>query len=309
MAPHSHHHAGERSAPTASGGHICHSPADVLGSNHDANARRTRWVVGLTLAMMIVEIAAGWWTGSMALLADGLHMATHAGALGVAALAYGYARAHADDPRWTFGTGKVGDLAGFASAVALLLFSGGIAVESARRLVEPGAVAFGEAALVAVAGLLVNLASAWLLAGGGGGHHGHAHHHDNNLRAAYLHVLADALTSVLAIVALVAGRYLGWGWLDPAIGIIGAVIIARWSLTLMRDTSSMLLDASAPRLANEIERLAAAHGAHLLDLHVWRIGPHAHAAIVEIDNADAVRALRDALARLPALAHLTVASH
>ena len=197
--------------------------------------------------MMVGEIVAGYLTGSMALLADGFHMATHAGALGIAAVAYAYAKRNADNRAFSFGTGKVGELAGFASALMLAMVSLAIGVESAIRLVQPTDVAFGEATLIAVVGLGVNLVSALLLGGGHAGHvhaehhhPGHARHphgHDNNLRSAYVHVLADALTSVLAIVALLAGRYLGWIWLDPVIGMVGAVVIARWAWTLMRDTA------------------------------------------------------------------------
>jgi cation diffusion facilitator family transporter len=210
---------------------------DYLGAHHDRNAKRTQWVVALTAVMMVGEIAAGYATGSMALLADGFHMATHAGALGFAALAYRYARRHARNPRFSFGTGKVGDLAGFASALILGVFALGIAAESVVRLMDPVRVDFADATLVAVLGLIVNLVSAVLLFDGH--HHAHSnqdhhHHHDNNLRAAYLHVLADALTSVLAIAALLGGRYLGWVWLDPVIGIVGALVIARWSWSLMK---------------------------------------------------------------------------
>ena len=188
---------------------------DFLGLTHDDNARRTRWVVFLTAFMMVGEIIVGFATGSMALLADGFHMATHAGALGVAAAAYAYAKKHNANARFTFGTGKVGDLAGFASALILLMVALGIAFASIMRLANPVEVAFGEATIVAVIGLAVNIASAFLLSGSPGhdhahGHDDHGHHHghghDNNMRAAYFHVLADALTSVLAIVALLAGR-------------------------------------------------------------------------------------------------------
>ncbi|WP_298269414.1 CDF family Co(II)/Ni(II) efflux transporter DmeF, partial [uncultured Bradyrhizobium sp.] len=212
-----------------------------LGSSHDENARRTLWVVALTAVMMVGEIIAGYLTGSMALLADGFHMATHAGALSVAAAAYAYAKRHARNPAYSFGTGKVGDLAGFASAMVLGLIALGIGVESVLRLFQPITVAFGEATIIAVVGLGVNIASAFLLSSGhhhhghGPGHdhhHGHDHAHahgshggDNNLRSAYVHVLADALTSVLAIAALLAGRYLGWVWMDPVMGIVGAVVI------------------------------------------------------------------------------------
>ena len=262
-----------------------------LGAAHDENARRTRWVVALTAVMMIGEILAGYWTGSMALLADGFHMATHAGALTVAAVAYAYAKHHARNPRYSFGTGKVGDLAGFASAMVLGLIALGIGVESVARLFQPLSVAFGEATIVAAIGLVVNIVSAVLLSGGhhhhGHGHDGHNHHHhhshahgDNNLRSAYLHVLADALTSVLAIAALLAGRYLNWVWMDPVMGIVGAIVIARWSWSLMRDTAAVLLDTTDHHIAQEVRELVEAPGdARVADLHIWRIGPEAHAAV------------------------------
>jgi cation diffusion facilitator family transporter len=291
-----------------------------LGRAHDENARRTLWVVLLTAAMMVVEIIAGLAFNSMALLADGLHMATHAGALAIAAGAYAFARRHAHDRRFSFGTGKVGDLAGFASALGLGIFALGIAAESVGRLLDPGEVAFGQATLVAAVGLVVNLASALLLSGGhhhghGHGHndhhhHGGHHHHghaDNNLRSAYLHVLADALTSVLAIVALLAGRYLGWVWLDPAIGIVGAVVIARWSWGLLRDTAATLLDVTDPQLEAEIRaQVETAGDARITDLHVWRVGPEAHAAIVSVTGSAAVEAVRARLAPIHELAHVTV---
>ncbi|WBX83387.1 CDF family Co(II)/Ni(II) efflux transporter DmeF [Sphingosinicella microcystinivorans] len=289
---------------------------DFLGAGHDANARRTRWVVLLTALMMVGEIVAGYATGSMALLADGFHMATHAGALGIAAVAYAYARRNVGNPRYTFGTGKVGDLAGFASALVLGVIALGIAVESALRLAYPVEVAFGEATVVAVIGLAVNLVSAALLSGGH--HHGHGshdhdhhhdhhgHHHDNNLRAAYLHVLADALTSVLAIAALLAGRYAGWVWLDPVMGIVGAVVIARWSWMLMRDTAAVLLDTADPHLVDEIRDCVEAPGdARIRDLHVWQVGPGVHAAIVSVSGIPAETA-RERLHPVHELAHLTV---
>ena len=307
---------------------------DFLGSAHDDNARRTRWVVALTALMMVGEIVAGYATGSMALLADGFHMATHAGALGVAALAYHYAKRHAADPKYSFGTGKVGDLAGFASALVLGMVALGIAIESAARLANPIPVDFGVATLVAILGLAVNVVSAVLLSGGhhhdhghhdhGHYHHDHHHHgaaqddrhrhhgghhgHDNNLRAAYLHVLADALTSMLAIVALLAGRYLGWVWLDPAIGIVGALVIARWSWALLRDTSAVLLDATTSALATDIRAAIERPGdMRISDLHVWRVGPAAHAVIVELDGPAEPGAVRQRLHAVHGIAHLTVA--
>ena len=288
---------------------------DFLGLAHDDNARRTRWVVALTAVMMVGEIVAGYFTGSMALLADGFHMATHAGALGVAAAAYVYAKRHVANPRYSFGTGKVGELAGFASALILFMIALGIAIVSAIRLANPVPVAFGDATLVAVLGLAVNIASAFLLSGSPGHdhghdhdhHHGHSHGHDNNMRAAYIHVLADALTSVLAIVALLAGRYLGWIWLDPLMGIVGAIVIARWSWTLVRDTSAVLLDAADPHLIEEVRECIEGPGdARIADLHVWRVGPQAHAAIVSVVGSLSSQTVRDRLKPVHELGHLTI---
>lgn len=298
-----------------------------LGAAHDENARRTLWVVLLTAVMMVGEIVAGYVTGSMALLADGFHMATHAGALSVAAGAYAYARRHAQDRSFSFGTGKVGDLAGFASAMVLGLVALGIGVESVLRLFQPINVAFGEATIIAGVGLAVNIASAFLLSGKHGHHHGHGHDHhghrdhhhhghghgahqgDNNLRSAYVHVLADALTSVLAIAALLTGRYLGWVWMDPVMGIVGAMVIARWSWSLMRDTSAVLLDRTDTHVADEVRELVEAGGdARIADLHVWRVGPEAHAAIVGVvaDAGVSGAAIRERLKPVHELAHLTV---
>ncbi|UVM36497.1 CDF family Co(II)/Ni(II) efflux transporter DmeF [Pseudomonas sp. B21-017] len=287
-----------------------------LGAAHDENARRTLWVVALTFVMMIGEIAAGYITGSMALLADGFHMATHAVALGIAAAAYSFARRHANNSRFSFGTGKVGDLAAFASAMVLGLVSIGIAGESILRLFQPITVAFTEATVIAVVGLAVNVVSALLLAGNHGDHghdhhnhnHGH-HHHDNNLRSAYVHVLADALTSVLAIAALLAGRYLGWVWLDPVIGVVGALVIAKWAYGLMRDSAAVLLDATDEHVAAEIrELLESTDDVRISDLHVWQVGPRARAAIVSVVATASVSAdaIRERLAPVHELSHLTV---
>lgn len=291
-----------------------------LSTAHDENARRTRWVVLLTALMMVAEIIAGTLTGSMALLADGFHMATHAGAMAITAAAYVYARRHARSPLYSFGTGKVGDLAGFASAMVLGLIAIGIGVESVLRLFQPITVAFGEATIIAVIGLGVNIASAVLLSGGhhhghdhdhGHDHHGHhaAHGGDNNMRSAYVHVIADALTSVLAIAALLAGRYLGWVWMDPMMGIVGAIVIARWSWTLMRDTASVLLDRTDGHVADEVRDLVEAPGdARIADLHVWRVGPQAHAAIVSVVAKAGVTSetIRSRLAPVHELSHLTI---
>lgn len=301
-----------------------------LGAAHDENARRTLWVVGLTAVMMVGEIIAGTLTGSMALLADGFHMATHAVALSVAAVAYSYAKRHATNERFSFGTGKVGELAGFASALVLGLVALGIGIESVLRLYQPIHVAFVEATWIAIVGLGVNIVSAFLLSGSHSHGHGHSHGHDhlhdyhdhnghddkpgvksqdNNLRSAYVHVLADALTSVLAIAALLAGRYLGWIWLDPLMGIVGAIVIARWSWSLMRDTASVLLDATDEHVAEEVrELLDGPDGARITDLHVWRIGPEAHAGIVSVAAAAGVdqAMIRRRLKPVHELAHLTV---
>lgn len=274
-----------------------------LGHDHDRNTRRVLWVVVLTLSMMIGEIVAGLLFNSMALLADGFHMATHAGALTVAACAYLLARRYAGERRFTFGTGKIGDLAGFASALVLGLVALGIAIESLLRFINPQPVAFFEATLIAVLGLLVNLLSAALL---GPDHHHHDHDHDNNLRSAYVHVLADALTSVLAIAALLGGRFLGWTWLDPAMGLVGAIVIASWSWSLMRAASSVLLDMTDPHVETEIRELVAEkEGARIVDLHLWRVGPTGHAAIVSVvgDDADDIRRR---LRPVHEIVHLTV---
>jgi cation diffusion facilitator family transporter len=211
-----------------------------LGQKHARHERRTWFVVALTAVMMVAEIVGGTIFGSMALVADGWHMSTHAAALAIAALAYRFARSHAHDARFAFGTGKLGELAGFSSAIILALIALLIGYESVMRLMSPVSIHFGEATAVAAVGLAVNVASAWLLFDQDHHHHHdedghvHHHHHDSNIRAAYVHVLADALISVLAIVALVSGRYLGWVWLDPVIGIVGALVIAQWAVGLMR---------------------------------------------------------------------------
>ncbi len=307
-----------------------------LGDAHEANERRTWIVVGLTAVMMVGEIAAGSMFNSMALLADGWHMATHAGALGISAFAYRYARRHARDVRFAFGTGKVGDLAGYTSAVVLAVVALLIAGEAVGRLRAPLPISFDEAIAVAVLGLAVNVVSALVLARGhghdphaheagpdlhpadhGDGHadprHRHGPHHDHadhNLRSAYVHVLADALTSVLAIGALVLGRWAGAVWLDPAMGLVGALVIARWAVLLLRDTGRVLLDfAAAERAADAIRRaIERRQGDRLSDLHLWRVGPGHVAAIVSVVSEGGATAddVRAALGDVAGLAHLTV---
>ncbi|MGE0238864.1 MAG: CDF family Co(II)/Ni(II) efflux transporter DmeF [Parvibaculaceae bacterium] len=291
-----------------------------LGAGHERNERRTWLVIALTATMMVAEIAAGSIFGSMALVADGWHMATHALAMLVSALAYLYARRNARNERFTFGTGKLGELAGFASAIILALIALLIGWESLLRLSAPVHIDFSQAMIVAVIGLVVNLASAWLLSEGhhhghghGDGHDHHHHHHhgrDNNLRAAYMHVLADGLTSVLAIFALAMGAYYGWSWLDPAMGLVGALVIARWSWGLIRDTGGALLDYLPPseNLPDEIRDALRAEGETITDLHVWRLGPGHHGAIVAIVSAapQTPAHYREKLSHIHALSHVTI---
>lgn len=291
-----------------------------LGENHDRNARRTWLVIALTATMMVVEITAGSIYGSMALVADGWHMSTHAAAMLISALAYLYARKHAKNPRFTFGTGKLGDLAGFASAVILALVALLIGWESFQRFYNPVEISFTQAILVACIGLGVNLLSAWLLRDDHAHHHGHSHDHghdhahhggkDNNLRAAYLHVLADALTSVLAIIALLFGSFYGWLWMDPAMGVVGALVIARWSWGLVRDSGGVLLDyvPASEDLPEEIRELIEVDGDRIEDLHVWQVGPGHHAAIVSIKSPapKPLATYRARLAGIHDLSHLTI---
>jgi cation diffusion facilitator family transporter len=297
-----------------------------LGANHERNERKVWLVIALTTVMMVAEIAAGSIYGSMALTADGWHMSTHAGAMLISALAYAYARRQMRNPRYTFGTGKLGDLAGFASAVVLALVALLIAWESFVRLVNPVAIDFSQAILVALLGLGVNLLSAWLLRDnhhhhGGheghhhdghnhGGHHGHHSDADHNLRAAYLHVLADALTSVLAIVALLLGRIYGWSFLDPVMGVVGGLVIARWSWGLIRVTSNVLLDAQREdeQLAKKIRRAVETTEDRICDLHVWQVGPGHHAVILALvaEKPRPPSFYKDKLRGFESLSHVTV---
>ncbi|MEH6786318.1 CDF family Co(II)/Ni(II) efflux transporter DmeF [Paracoccus sp. (in: a-proteobacteria)] len=307
-----------------------------LGENHARNERRTWAVIALTATMMVAEITAGTIFGSMALLADGWHMSTHASALLITALAYLYARRNARNPRFTFGTGKLGDLAAFGSATVLAIVALLIGWESLVRLRSPVPISFDEAILVAALGLVINLVSAWLLKDDPDHHHGHGHHHhddhhhaqthkdghhsahatgvehrDNNLRAAYLHVLADALISVMAIFALLAGRSYGWVWLDPLIGIVGAVVILRWSWGLLRDSGAVLLHYGDDVLPNEVRAAIENERDEIIDLHVWQLGPGHHGAIISILSADPkpVTEYRRRLESVHELAHVTIEVH
>ena len=303
-----------------------------LGSDHERNERKVWLVIALTASMMLVEIIAGTLYGSMALVADGWHMSTHAGAMLITALAYRFARKHVRNRRFTFGTGKLGDLAGFASTVILALIALLIAYESVVRLTQPIPIDFNQAIVVAAVGLVINVVCAWLLKddhahhGHHHGHHqhdsergdncGHDDHHapgmsrDNNLRAAYIHVLADALTSVLAIVALLVGSSYGWLWADPLMGVVGALVIARWSWGLIRDSGSVLLDASAEgeEVQLEIREAMAPTGSKVTDLHVWQVGPGHFAAIVSLTAPEPKEPshYKALMAQIHELSHVTV---
>jgi cation diffusion facilitator family transporter len=291
-----------------------------LGSRHDRHERRTWFVVALTATMMVGEIVVGWLSGSMALLADGWHMATHAAALGIAALAYLFARRQAGNSHFTFGTGKFGDLAAFSSAIILSMIAVQIAYESAVRLLHPVPIAYGEAIAVAALGLVVNIVSAWLLRDDHDHHHGHGHdhdhahsrshhHHDNNLRAAYVHVMADAVTSILAITALLVAMYAQWVWADPAVGIIGSLVIASWAYRLLRASGAVLLDVNADKnLEMVIRDRLETKGDRVTDLHLWQVGPGHRAAVISLISDDPLPPsdYKRRLSGLHGLSHVTV---
>jgi cation diffusion facilitator family transporter len=313
-----------------------------LGDKHDRHERRTWFVVALTAAMMVAEIVGGSYYGSMAVVADGWHMSTHAGALTIAALAYRFARRHARDPRFTFGTGKVGELAAFSSAIILALIAVLIGYESVLRIYQPIAIRFEQATWLAVIGLGVNLASVWLLADDDHHHahhghahshahaaahsyahdndhhghdhdhnhdHGHHHGHDTNIRAAYMHVLADAMTSVLAIAGLLAGRFYGWVWMDPLMALIGVAVILSWSVGLIRSSGTVLLDMVPDRrLAGLVRERLEAGGDRVSDLHMWRLGP-GHAGLIAAvvsDDPQPAAAYKARLQGLAGLSHVTI---
>jgi len=288
-----------------------------LGEKHRRHERRTWFVVALTSVMMVAEIAGGTIFGSMALVADGWHMSTHAAALAIAALAYSFARRHAHDARFAFGTGKLGELAGFSSAIILALIALMIGYESVLRFLNPVAIHFDEATVIAAIGLAVNVVSAWLLFDEDHHHHhdhddeNHVHHHkhDSNIRAAYTHVLADALVSILVIVALLAGRFLGWIWLDPVIAIVGALVIAQWSLGLIRTAGAVLLDmVPSKKLAAAVRKRLEVEGDRVADLHLWHLGP-GHAGLIAAVVSDHPRppaAYKERLAPIAGLSHVTI---
>ena len=306
-----------------------------LGEGHERSERKTWAVIWLCGAMMVVEIVGGLLFGSIALVADGLHMSTHAGALLLAALAYSYARKHADDPRFVFGTGKLGDLAGFTSAIILAMIAVLIGYETVSRFFAPVPIHFAEAIPIACLGLAVNVASAWILSGSDHHHHNHGHphnhdedhehengqhivtrgdvvgraHHDNNLRAAVIHVMADAAVSMLVIAGLLLARTFGWLWMDPVAGLVGAFVIASWSYGLVRDTGAILLDMNPDRpMTDKLREAIEAEGDQLDDLHLWRLGPGHLGAIVSVTTHEAREPdyYRAKLARFTSLSHLTV---
>jgi cation diffusion facilitator family transporter len=296
---------------------------DFLPRSAERAERRTWMVIVLTSSMMLVEIGAGSIYNSMALLADGWHMASHAAALGITAFAYLYARRHRADPRYSFGTGKVSVLGGYTSAVVLAVIALSMAYSSVERFIWPQRIAFDQALIVAGVGLGTNLLSAWLLSGAGSVEQGHGHGHghgsakldprDHNLRAAYLHVLADALTSVLAIVALLCGKLWGWHWLDPAMGLVGAALILRWSRGLLVDSGRILLDRqdSGETRSRILSAIESDGDSRVCDLHVWRVSPHHAAAVVSVVAAEpkSTQQYRSALRGLAELAHVTVEVH
>jgi cation diffusion facilitator family transporter len=309
----------DSSLSTAAHSHV------FLGTGHERNERKTWAVIVLCSAMMLVEIVGGSVYGSLALVADGLHMSTHAGAMLIAALAYTYARRHASDSRFVFGTGKLGDLAGFSSAIVLAMIAALIAYEAIARFLAPVPIHFAEAIPIAVVGLIVNVASAWLLSGGEGHDHPHGHddhvhehgdhshehaaHRDNNIRSAYMHVLADAAVSTLAITGLVLARSFGWMWMDPLAGIIGALVIANWSFGLVRDTGSILLDMNPDqRITASVREAIESGGDRLIDLHLWRLGPGHLGVIVSVLTSEARdrEFYRARLQHFKSLSHITI---
>ncbi|MDP1634445.1 MAG: CDF family Co(II)/Ni(II) efflux transporter DmeF [Gallionellaceae bacterium] len=297
----------------------------IFNAGNPAAERGTRAVMWITATMMVVEIASGWWFNSMALLADGWHMSSHAFAIGLSAYAYGAARRYAQDPRFAFGTWKIEILGGFASAIFLLGVAAMMVIGSVERLLQPQPIHFREAIFVAVIGLLVNIVSAIILNKAQGGHHHHEHgthdhhhhQHDLNLKSAYLHVIADAATSVLAIIALAGGLFYGWSWLDPVMGIVGAILVATWAKGLLLDTGKVLLDREMDHpIVDEIRQVIEVPGhpdeTKIVDLHVWRVGAEAYACAVSIVTRSETLTpdqLREQLRQHEEIVHTTIEIH
>ena len=297
----------------------------IFDEGSEAAENSTRVVMWITAAMMLVEITAGWWFNSMALLADGWHMSSHAVAIGLSAFAYAAARKYAEDKRFAFGTWKIEVLAGFTSAIFLLGVAAMMVFGSIERLLSPEPIHYKEAIIVGVLGLLVNLVCAWVLgqAHHGHGHHEHNHHHDHehqhdlNLKSAYLHVIADAATSVLAIIALVGGWIYGWSWLDPVMGIVGAILVAVWAKGLVKETAKVLLDREMDHaVVDEIREVITAENSsdttRMTDLHVWRVGKNAYAcalSIVTRDHGITPMVIRQQLSVHDEIVHTTIEIH
>ena len=289
-----------------------------FGIDSEKNTSKVKIVFWLTTVIMALEIGAGTWSGSMALLADGWHMGTHSAAFLIAIFAYSYAKKNSNNKSFSFGTGKVNYLGGFASAIALAIVALMMVVESMQRLVEPHNIQFNEAIIVAFIGLVVNVISALILKDdhhhhheeSTNHHHHHHHHHDHNMKAAYLHVLADTLTSVLAIIALLIGKYIGLVWLDPVMGIVGAVVIFHWSFGLIKESSAVLLDKSVD--ISTLDKISIAmkeKNSVIKDIHVWKVANSHQAAILSVSSkepldSDEYRNILKAL--LPQLSHVSV---
>jgi len=300
----------------------------IFDEGSEAAEKSTRVVMWITAAMMLVEITAGWWFNSMALLADGWHMSSHAVAIGLSAFAYAAARKYAKDTRFAFGTWKIEVLAGFASAIFLLGVAAMMMFGSIERLLSPEPIHYQEAIIVGVLGLVVNLVCAWVLGHAHHGHdhahhahdyhhHDHEHQHDLNLQSAYIHVIADAATSVLAIVALVGGWMYGWSWLDPVMGIVGAVLVAVWAKGLVEETAKVLLDREMDHpVIDEIREVITTENnadiTRVTDLHVWRVGKNAYAcamSLVTRDHAITPMTIRQQLSVHEEIVHTTIEIH
>jgi cation diffusion facilitator family transporter len=298
----------------------------VFDTGNHAAERGTRAVMGITATAMVVEIVAGWWFNSMALLADGWHMSSHAVAIGLSAFAYAAARRYARDPRFAFGTWKIEVLGGFASAIFLLVVAALMVVASVERIFSPQPIHYQEAMVVAALGLAVNIVSAIILGGAHAHHHhgeqhdhhhAHAHHHDLNLKSAYVHVVADAMTSVFAIIALAGGWLYGWSWLDPVMGIVGAALVAMWAKNLITETGKVLLDREMDHpIVDEIREVVEAGpesgDTHITDLHVWRVGKQAYSCALSLVTRNAAltpQRVREHLAEHSEIAHSTIEVH
>ena len=299
----------------------------LFNAGNPAAERGTRAVMWITAAMMVVEIFAGWWFNSMALLADGWHMSSHAVAIGLSAFAYAAARRYSKDPRFAFGTWKIEILGGFASAIFLLGVAAAMVFSSVERLFSPQSIQYQDAIIVAIVGLVVNIVCALILGHAHDDHHhhhehdahdhAHHHHHDLNLKSAYLHVIADAATSVLAILALSGGWFYGWSWLDPVMGIVGAILVASWARGLLIDTGTVLLDREmdhpiVDEIREVIELLERSDETKIVDLHVWRVGAEAYACALSIVTRSETLTpdqVRDLLSQHEEIVHTTIEIH